>query len=199
LLLCSLPALGLGCGNLSFVGRGEAAQEEDEPATVAVTLPAEKLELFMEHPYLVQGQDAKFNVHLTVLVDGMPIRSGKLTVVAIGPSGKTVQVEQPAPRSPGIFGPVVAFPEAGENQMSLSLQSDQAEETIRIPVMVYADEAAAKKAADEADDTEPEGAISFLKEQAWKIGVVVEPVTKRRLVQRLTVPGQIVPPAGRRL
>ncbi len=196
LLLCTLPALGLGCGKLSFLGRGEAVQEKEEPKTVAVTLPAEKLELFMEHPYLVQGQPAKFNVHLTVLVDGMPIRSGTLTVVATGPSGKTVQVEQPAPRSPGIFGPVVAFPEPGENEMTLSLQSDQAEETIRVPVMVYADEAAATKAADEADDTEPEGAISFLKEQAWKIGVVVEPVTKRRLVQRLTVPGQVVPPAG---
>jgi RND family efflux transporter MFP subunit len=196
LVLLTAASLATGCGKLSFLGRGEAAQEEEEPATVAVTLPAEKLELFMEHPYLVQGQPAKFNVHLTVLVDGMPIRSGTLTVVATGPSGKTVQVEQPAPRSPGIFGPVIAFPEAGENEMSLSLQSDQAEETIRVPVMVYADEAAAKKAADEADDTEPEGAISFLKEQAWKIGVVVEPVTKRRLVQRLTVPGQIVPPAG---
>lgn len=75
----------------------------------------------MEHPYLAQGEGAKFNVHLTVLKDGMPIRCGKLTIVATGPTGKTVTVEQAAPRSPGIYRPLVAFPEAGENQMTPSV------------------------------------------------------------------------------
>ena len=163
--LLTVASLVTGCGKLSRLGRGEpAAQEKDEAPMVAVTLSVEKLELFMEHPYLVQGQDAKFNVHLTVLEDGAPIRSGKLTVVATGPTGKKVQVEQPAPRSPGIFGPTVAFPEPGENEMAMTLQSDQAEQTIRVSVMVYADEAAAKKADEEAGDEEAEGAITFLKE-----------------------------------
>ena len=196
-LLSTIASLAVGCGKFSLSGRGAAeAHQEDEPPTVAVTLSVEKLELFMEHPYLVQGQDAKFNVHLTVLADGMPIRSGKLTVVAKGPTGKTVQVVQPAPRSQGIFGPVVAFPEPGENEMSLILDSDQVQQTIRVPVMVYADQASATKAAEEAGDEETEGAITFLKEQAWKVGVVHEPVEKRQLVERLTVPGQIVPAAG---
>src|SRR5205823_12756791 len=109
-------------------------QEAGEPRMSEVLLAAEKVELFMEHPYLVRGQEAKFNVHLTVLDDGMPVRSGKLTVVATGPSGQAVKVEQPAPRRPGIFGPVLAFPEAGENEMVLSLQSDQATDTSRVPV-----------------------------------------------------------------
>src|SRR5262249_6213118 len=152
----------------------------------------ERVELFMEHPYLVRGQEAKFNVHLTVLNDGIPVRSGKLTVVATGPSGKTVTVEQPGPRSPGIFGPVIVFPEAGQNQMVLTLDSDQAVETIRIPVTVYPDEASAKKAAEEDKERATEGDIKFLKEQAWKVGLVLQPAGKRRLVERLIVPGQIV-------
>ncbi len=198
-VLLAIPLLGAGCGRFSLPGIGGAkaqAQAEDEPATVAVTDFSDKLELFMEHPYLVQGEGAKFNVHLTVLEDGMPIRSGVLTVVAKGPSGKTATVEQAAPRSPGIYGPTVAFPEAGQNQITLALKSDQAADTIRVLVTVYPNKAAATRAAESADEAEPEGAIPFLKEQQWKIGLVTEPVAKRRLVERLVVPGEISPAAG---
>ncbi len=195
--LAIIALLAVGCGKLSLTGPEAAkAHNDDEPPMIAVTLVVENLELFMEHPYLVQGQEAKFNVHLTVLADGMPIRSGKLTVVAKGPTGKTAQVEQLAPRSPGIFGPVIAFPEPGENELSLILNSEQVRQTIRVPVMVYADRASATKVAEDAGEEEPDGAIRFLKEQAWKVGVVHEPVEKRQLVERLSVPGQIVPAAG---
>ena len=76
---------------------------DDEMPTTAVTHFAEGLELFMEHPYAVVGEGTKFNVHLTVLSDGVPIRSGRLRLVATGPTGKVAETEQPAPRSPGIF------------------------------------------------------------------------------------------------
>ena len=186
-----------GCDRASLLGTtpGETGQAT-EPKMIGVTLAAAKLELFMEHPYLVQGKEAKFNVHLTVEEDGMPIRAGKLTVTATGPTGKTATVEQPAPRSPGIFGPTVAFPEAGENEMALTIASDQAAETIRVPVMVYPDQASADKAAAQETEPEADGAIRFLKEQAWKIGVIMEPVSNRPLTERLNVPGQIVPAAG---
>src|SRR5207249_1956545 len=133
----------VGCEGRDAPGRrqdpGEAGR--DEPMAAPVTLASEKLELFMEHPSLVRGEGAKFNVHLTVLKDGTPIRSGKLRVVGTGPAGKTVTVVQDAPQRPGTYGPVVAFPEAGENEMSISVESDQARDTIRVPVMVYPDRA----------------------------------------------------------
>ena len=144
LVLLTVPYISAGCGRLSLSRSGEAAgQHDDEPKMDSLTIAGENLELFMEHPYLVQGQPVKSNVHLTVLKDGMPIRSGKLTMVATGPLGTTVKTEQAAPKSPGIFGPVLAFPETGENKVALTLQSDQAEETIRVAVIVYADEAGA--------------------------------------------------------
>ncbi len=198
-MLFAIPLLGAGCGPLSLPGIGGGQTEapaEDEPATVAVTDFSDHLELFMEHPYLMRGRGAKFNVHLTVLEDGMPIRAGTLTIVATGPTGESVTVEQEAPRSPGIYGPTVAFPEAGDNVMTLVLESDQAEDTIRVPVTVYPDEDTATRAAEAADDDEPEGAIPFLKEQQWKIGLVTEPVAERRLVERLVVPGEVRPAAG---
>lgn len=193
--LCLVVAVSLAAGcNRS----PQAEAPEAEVPMESVTLASGSLELFMEHPYLVSGEGAKFNVHLTVLKDGMPIRSGKLTVTAEGPTGKTATVVQDAPKRPGIFGPVVPFPEPGENEMSLSLESEQATETIRVPVKVYADGEAATKAAEAAKVGEAEGAITFLKEQAWKIGVVHEPATTRRLVERLSAPGELLPAAGSR-
>src|SRR3954469_3219624 len=128
---CFLAAVSLatGCDH----SHSPDAKEAEVPME-SVTLASGSLELFMEHPYLVRGEGAKFNVHLTVLKDGMPIRSGKLTVIAKGPTGKTATVIQDAPERPGIFGPVVPFPEPGENEMSLSLVSEQATETIRVSV-----------------------------------------------------------------
>lgn len=196
LLLAALLPIG-GCERVLQFGRGgHEPATDDELAMVSVTLAADTLELFMEHPYLVHGQQAKFNVHLTVLVDGMPIRAGQLTVTATGPSGRAITIEQPAPRSPGIFGPVVAFPEAGRNELVLELASEQATGTIRVPVTVYADAASAAAAAEQAVEETPDGAITFLKEQAWKIGVLIEPVARQTLVERLTAPGEIVPAAG---
>ena len=195
------PVIGLGLliGSLLFAGCSRSpavVSQEHEVPMESATLASGSLELFMEHPYLVQGEGAKFNVHLTVLKDGMPIRAGKLTVSTKGPTGKTVTVVQDAPKRPGIFGPVVPFPEPGENEMSLLLESAQATETIRVPVMVYADGEAAKTAADEAKEEETDGAITFLKEQAWKIGVVHEPASNRKLVEQLIVPGTLLPAAG---
>ncbi|OJW27346.1 MAG: hypothetical protein BGO49_27570 [Planctomycetales bacterium 71-10] len=191
-------ASGTGCDRLQALSRplAEAPAEEEEEKTVSETIAGKIVGLFQEHPYLVQGKGAKFNVHLTVLADGMPIRAGKLTVVATGPTGKTAKVEQDAPRSPGIYGPVVAFPEPGENEMALTIDSEQAKDTILTRVTVYPDATAAKNAADAEDEAEPEGKIAFLKEQAWKIGLVTDPAARRRLVARLKVPGGIVPRAG---
>lgn len=190
-VLCVL--LGPGCGQTRPAADGPG------PKTVAVTRSAATLELFMEHPYLVAGEGAKLNVHLTVLKDGSPIRAGALTATATGPGGESASVVQAAPARPGIYGPVIAFPEAGENELRLSLAGEQATEVIRVPVRVYPDRASADGAADTdagSEAAEDEASVPFLKEQAWKIGLVHEPAASRRLVERLVVPGEVVPAAG---
>jgi RND family efflux transporter MFP subunit len=162
----------------------------------SVTQDGRSVELFMEYPLLVQGEGAKFNVHLTVLADGMPVRQGKLTVVAKGPSGKTVTAVQESPRSPGIYGPVLAFLESGSHELNLSLESKQARDTLRLSVMVYPSRARAEKAGEAKEEEPSAGTITFQKEQGWKIGVVHRQVSTRRLVERLRVPGAITPAAG---
>ena len=74
-LLCTIPLLAVGCGKFSLPSRASAdAHEGDEPKMVSVTVAAEKLELFMEHPYFVQGKEAKSNVHLPATADALATR-----------------------------------------------------------------------------------------------------------------------------
>lgn len=191
LVLACLPSLaGSGCAKRPLV------EDSNEPKTQDVTLATNRVELFMEHPYLVRDKEAKFNVHLTVLADGAPVRQGKLTLSARGPGGETVATEQAAPKSRGIYGPVLAFPAAGAWQLVLQLDSDQAKDTVRVPLTVFASSADAAKAAAESEADKPAGLVTFLKEQAWKIGLTHESVRKRRLVERLVVPGEIQAAAG---
>lgn len=194
--LCLILAFVVGCHSSPNHDHEHGHEHADEERTESVTLVEGPLELFMEHPYLVRGEDAKFNVHLTVLEDGMPIRSGTLTVTGTGPTGKSVTVVQDAPKRAGIFGPVVVFPESGPNELRLVLDSEQARGDIRLTVTVYADRHEAQHAAEAVEEEEPGDAITFLKEQAWKIGIVHEEVATRRLVERLVVPGEIRPAAG---
>lgn len=195
-LLIFLSLVLPGCGHLAGGNPADASKQENASPTTSVTMFGKTLELFLEHPYAVAGRDAKLNVHLTVMVDGTPIRSGTLRVVATSLSGKSNSVEQLAPRSPGIYGPTVAFPEPGKGELSLSLQSDQAQETLLVPVEVYRDEAAALQAAKAEGEDKPQGTVPFLKEQQWKIGLVTQPVAQHDLMERLVVPGEILPSAG---
>lgn len=192
LLLAVLPCSGCREGTAPTASPGA------ERPTTAVTQFAEGLELFLEHPYAVVGENIKFNVHLTVLADGAPIRSGTLRLVATGPTGKVAQTEQPSPRGPGIFGPTLAFPEPGTNELQLILDGQQARGTIRVPVEVFPDEPAALAATAAAQGAEEEAAdaVPFLKEQAWKIGLRTAPVSRQDLVEHLDAPGRIIPAAG---
>jgi cobalt-zinc-cadmium efflux system membrane fusion protein len=194
-VLVLLTSILTGCGRPASVGPDQV-QAEDDPPTTSVTTFGDVLELFLEHPFPVAGRDTKVNVHLTVLKDGSPIRSGTLRVVTTGPMGKSNAVEQAAPRSPGIYGPAVVFPESGRNELALELHSDQARETLRIPVQVYADEDDARRAAESVEDEESAGAVPFLKEQQWKIGLITQPVARHDLSERLVVPGETLPAAG---
>jgi len=179
-------------------GRAEGpdATAGPEPITESSTVVAGPLELFMEHPRLVVGAPAKFAVHLTVLDDGMPVRAGRLALSARGPSGRAVVAEQDAPGRPGIYGPTLTFAEPGPHELALELDGPQARGAIVATVEVYPDADAAARAPEPAEV--PEDAVTFLKEQAWKVGLRHEPVATRRLVERLAAPGAIRPAAGAR-
>jgi len=172
-------------------GRAERAQ----PAGGAITLWTDSTELFMEHPALIVGAPDKFAVHLTDLTDFAPLRSGRVTL-RFEPKGggEAVVVTQETPRLPGIYGPAPAFKQAGIYDLTITVESPQARDLIRVPdLRVYASVTEAPK----EEGGEP-GGINFLKEQQWKTaGFATAFATTGEVTESFQATGQIVPAAGK--
>ncbi len=165
------------------------------PAGGAVTLWTDSTELFMEHPALIVGAPDKFAVHLTDLTDFAPLRSGRITLrFEPRAGGEAVVVTQDAPRSPGIYGPAPAFTHAGIYDLTITVESPQDRDAIRVPdLRVYA---SANEAPKEAGGDA--GGIKFLKEQQWKTpGFATAFARAGTVTGSFQATGQIVPAAGR--
>jgi len=194
----SVVAIGttliLSCGG-GRASDAPAADGEAAPAGGAVTLWTDSTELFMEHPALIVGAPDKFAVHLTDLTDFAPLRSGKITL-RFEPrgGGEPIVVTQAAPRSPGIYGPAPEFRRPGVYDLTISVESPQARDVLRVPdLRVYASAAEAPKEGGGDDD-----GISFLKEQQWKTpGFATAFATTGRVTETFQATGQIVPAVGR--
>ncbi len=166
-----------------------------EPAGGAVTLWTDSTELFMEHPALIVGAPDKFAVHLTDLSDFAPLRSGRITLrFEPREGGQPLVVVQEAPRSPGIYGPAPAFTKAGVYDLTITVESPQVHDVIRVPdLRVYGSAEEAPK--EEGGGT---GGISFLKEQQWKTpGFATAFATTGQVTESFQATGQVVPAAGR--
>ncbi len=176
-------------------GRGASDPAGSAPAGGAVTLWTDSTELFMEHPALIVGAPDKFAVHLTDLTDFAPLRAGRITLrFESQAGGEPVVLTQDAPRSPGIYGPAPAFTRAGTYDLTITVESPQVRDTIRVPdLRVYASAEEAPK-----EDGGDDGGIQFLKEQQWKTpGFATAFATAGTVTGSFQATGQIVPAAGR--
>ncbi|HUG35559.1 MAG TPA: efflux RND transporter periplasmic adaptor subunit [Candidatus Limnocylindrales bacterium] len=192
--LVAAAALLAGCGG-THTHAEDAGEGEPAPAGAAVTLWTDSTELFMEHPALIVGAPDKFAVHLTDLTDFAPLRSGRITL-RFDPKGggAPLTVTQDAPRSPGIYGPAPEFTRPGVYDLTITVESPQARDVIRVPdLRVYpsAEEAPKEEGGEDAG-------IAFLKEQQWKTpGFATAFATTGRVTESFPATGQIVPAAGR--
>ena len=169
--------------------------DEDGPEPVAVTVFTDNVQLFMEYPRMVPGEEARFLAHVTVLETGEPVRSGKLRLELLR-GGRSVRViNAEAPARDGLFIPVAAFDAPGSFDARIVVESPQANETIKLdPIVVYETAAAAVAAAEAEAEDDPPDLVPFLLEQQWKIGLIMRPAARMSLSQRLQVPGEVEVP-----
>ncbi len=192
LLTCATLGCGQATGAPATAGPDDHARADDGPEPVGVTLFTSKVLLFMEYPRLVQGEPAAFLAHFSVLATGEPVRSGTMTLEAIGPDGSVEVVKAEAPARPGIFIPKHAFRSQGTFQGRLILDSPQVQDTIELGEMtVHPTAEAAQAAAHQAAGEDPPDAVPFLMEQQWKVGTLLSQVERRSLTKRLRLPGEI--------
>ena len=144
-----------------------------EIPTVTATIWTDKTELFVEFPALIVGNTSRFAAHFTILNKHQPVREGTVTVSLVkGNKGIRHSVE--APSSPGIFAPSLQPQEEGTYQLIFDIETPSFSDKIVLnEVQVFTSIEAAEIAVAEAEDA---GAITFLKEQAWKIEFQTDPV-----------------------
>ncbi len=176
---------------------GGHAHSSEGPDPISVTMFTPQIQLFMEYPHLAKGMRARFLAHVTVLATGAPVRSGSLTFQLTRPDGTQQDLTLDAPKRAGLFVPEWHAGPPGTYSLRLIVDSPQVQDTIDVgELIVHASEDAAFHAAEAAAESDPPDLVQFLLEQQWKIGTLYEPVTKRTLVHRLALPGQIVAPQG---
>jgi RND family efflux transporter MFP subunit len=194
---------GNDAGEAAHAEHGAEAGHEDhghggEAPTVRTTLWAEQVDIFLERPYAIAGEAIEPLFHITVMKNGSAVTEGSLLFKASGP--EQVEVRMAQPTRTGIFIPSVTFPKPGTYQAKVTIETPQIEggqETIDLPpVVVYASPHEALAAANEAPEEDAADAISFLKEQQWRVGLITAAAENRELVERLVVPGRVIVPSG---
>ena len=181
---------------LLFVVFGCRSQEipetHEDTGSSSVTLWTENIELFMEYPTLVTGQDATFAIHLSDMKDFKPVIRGKLTCVFESSDGGQLTVVSESPSYPGIFIPTFNFSKPGIYDMELRLEGSKVTDIFHVsPIHVYADEADIQQTEESVPGEE---LITFLKEQQWKIDFRTEPARKHTLSASVRAVGKIISP-----
>lgn len=164
----------------------QAAAGHDEHGTgeaLVFTHYTDTTELFVEFPPLVVGQPSTLAAHVTRLSDAAPLTSGIMDV-HLRQQGKTVarfRVRQPARK--GIFTPAVTPRTAGQYEFVVEVRDGDLHATHNLgEVTVFADAASVH-----VDQRQPEGDISYLKEQQWDNPFAITRVAKHAM--RPSVPG----------
>ncbi len=199
-LLCSLVLLPglLSCHGDHEHGHDEAEEPADPRPDIAVTLYQNGLELFMEHPAFVVGQESALIAHFT---DTSPsegyqwVTTGKVTATLRYADGPTESFVANELLRNGIFKPIVVPTRPGAAVLSLLLEGHAAAGEVLVEgVQVHADTASAVAAAPEEEGGE--ATVGYLKESQWKTVYATELAGPRPLRDGLPATGELGAVAG---
>lgn len=165
---------------------GPGSDRYGEPKTAQITVWTNGYEIFAEHRAAVVNEPMQFVTHVTDLKTFEARREGPVTFVMQQGAQRLEHVEE-RPARDGTYLPKLKFPKDGVWELSVTIPGQETAAIISLgKIEVHED---AHSAAHAEFPELPEG-ITFLKEQQWKLPTATEPVSKRKLVERIRVPGQ---------
>ncbi len=186
--------IALLAGSCQFVEEDGHAHDEagghitddSEIPTVDYTVWTDKTELFVEFPAFIVGKTSRFAAHFTLLDKHQAIQEGSVTVSLVK-DGKGIRHQAEEPARAGIFMPSLQPKEVGVYQLVFELKTPQYSDRIVLnDVQVYATTEDAVKAM---EGVEEGSAISFLKEQAWKIEFQTATVVEKEIYETIPTSG----------
>ncbi len=165
LIVAALSVLLVGCKAKVI---DEHAGHNHGEALLQLEAYNDELEVFAEVHPLAVGESSNILAFVTTLNTFKPLEDGSVTLsLVVGTKGVRQTVEKPS--RAGVFSFSLQPEVAGEGQLIFDIKTAQGESRLVIPnVVVYADEHEAIHAAEEQHVENP-NAITFTKEQAWKV------------------------------
>ncbi|MEW6367031.1 MAG: efflux RND transporter periplasmic adaptor subunit [Acidobacteriota bacterium] len=186
LAILALATITVACrGN----DNGDRSQAGERPVE-SITHYTEATELFVEFPRLARGTESAFAVHLTTLVDFKPVASGTVTIVLSGGPSPEERFTAEQPSSPGIFRPVVRPLHASTRRLTVLVEAGGATDRHDLGEVTVSDSAGESAGSAEKEHVEA-AAITFLKEQQWRVEFATAPAGPRRLRESVTANGVI--------
>ncbi len=169
------------------------------PATLealAFTEYTEHTELFVEFRPLVQGKESRFAAHFTRLGEEFTaIDEGQVTLSLVG-EGNAQSVTATQPEVPGIFRLRMVPEEAGIVDLVFRVVTPAYTDTVTLAgLRVFANEAEAWRQYPPGEETDG-NAITYLKEQAWKVEFANAPARTQSFHEVIKTSGQIMPAPG---
>jgi len=159
------------------------------------TVWSDRFEVFIEHELLAAGASTTFVTHITDLETAEPLRAGAPRFELRSGGEAPLEVIDREPARPGIYTPKLTFPRAGAWDIDLHIGGDRGETRVALgSFTVYA----SHEETHRAGTVEPPEGIPFSKEDQWKLGMQGERAAKRRMVDRLRVPGRVAARPGSR-
>lgn len=171
---------------------------EDERPGEAVTRYADGLELFMEYPSFVVGEDSPLVAHFTDARDPegfVWVTEGTVTATLRYDDGAEETFSVDHLLRSGIFKPVVHPTKTGKGSLTLELEGPVSGTVPVGEVTVFDSVSAAVDAAPEEVPGEP--TVPYLKESQWKTVYATALSERRTLRAAVPAPAEITAPTGK--
>lgn len=184
----------IACHNHSAETAAESNHDHDD-VKVLITGYGDKLEVFAEADPFAVGVTSSILVHLTHLENFKPLQEGKVTLsMIVGTKGIRQTIVKP--ERPGIFRFSLTPEVEGLAKIIIDVETPATNHRVEVrELRVFADEHTAIHEA-EANAVHESNAISFTKEQSWKVDFATEHPMVEPFGQAIKTIGQIKPAQG---
>ncbi|NOQ26817.1 MAG: efflux RND transporter periplasmic adaptor subunit [Bacteroidales bacterium] len=172
----------------------ESLEDEHDHGAVKINLTkySDQFELFAEADPFIIGKTTNILAHFTRLGDFKPLTEGSVRIeLHVGTNGIGKTIEKPI--RPGIYKFALQPEVAGKGKLIFEIKTESENHKIVIDnFMVYDDEHDAIHTAEE-EEVDQINAISFTKEQSWKIDFETVSIQKDYFGKLIKSTAQILP------
>ena len=163
------------------------------PEPIVITDYSERTELFVEFDPFIVNQPSTFLAHFTHMDTFKAFKKGRVEACLLFNSQKKECFSVDAPAFEGIFKPVAIPTQSGDAQLDISVEFDGIRVTHKLGTFKVYENIDQVPLAEEEEDN----AISYLKEQQWKVDYATQVVKKRLLRESIATFAKVEVPSNK--